>query len=170
MKSVGFKDTNNPHAIPRSQMGMDVTYNHGDGISHINIATTAKTPLGRLLGYYDVGPKIDCDGHEFFMYAGLYYYLITQGDNLRFLRATSRQELEAKRKYAWENVPGLASHLEGVLSLNLQRSPMGIPLLMQTRLPIVWEEPDRDLRNAEKRWLRVVQSTVHRLRNQYLEA
>lgn len=141
-----------------------------DGVDHINIGSIAATPLGKLLGYYEDSPKLDPYGNEFNMYVGFYYYLITKGDNKRFLRARTKRELEAKSKYAWESVPGLASHLESVLSLNLHRSPLAIPLLVQNTLPIVWEEPDRPLRNAEKRWLRVVQQTVRRVRNDHLSS
>jgi len=140
-----------------------------DGVAHINIGSLAKTALGRHLGYYHASPKSTIDGQSFSLYAGFYYYLITEGDNRRFLTATTRQELGAKRKYRWENVPGIETHLESVLSYNLRQSPMAIPLIIRHPLPLVWEEPDRALTNAEKRWLRVVQRTVDRLRFEHTQ-
>ncbi len=139
----------------------------GDGTLHINIGSLATNALARMLHYYDPSPKQTHEGLTFHMYAGFYFYLITSGDNARFLRAQTHRELDAKRKYTWENVPGLETHLEAVLSYNLRKSPLAIPLLVQHDLPIEWNEPDRGLRNAERRWCRVVQRTVARLRHEY---
>jgi hypothetical protein len=139
---------------------------HGDGQSFINIGTTAQTALGKLLCWYDVRPRQTVDDQlTFYMYAGLYFYYITEGDNQRFLRARSRQELEAKKKYRWANVKGLEHHLASELLYNLQQQPFTKHLLLNNTLPIDWIEPDRPLTTAEKRWLRVVQDTVRRLRN-----
>lgn len=141
----------------------------GDGVAHIDVGSLATTALGRMLHYYDPTPKQAHEGFDFHMYAGFYFYLITSGENARFLRAKTRQELEAKRRYAWENVPGLETRLEAVLSHNLRLSPLAIPLLVRHNLPVVWREPDRALRNAEQRWLRVVQRTVARLRHEHTD-
>lgn len=138
-----------------------------DGNATINIGSLAQTALGRMLNYYDPTPKVTTEGLDFHMYAGLYFFIITEGDNHRFLSAKTVKELEAKRKYRWENVPGIETHLEACLCYNLRQSTLALSLLVRHPLPIVWEEPDRALRNAEKRWLRVVQRTVDRLRNEY---
>lgn len=146
----------------------DVT--RGDGHQYINIGRLARTALGRALGYYHNYPKHTQDGLTFNLYAGLYYYMITAGDNTRFLRAKHPRELEARRYFRWENVIGLESQLEAILSYNLRTSPVAIPLIIDNTLPIVWREPDHQgLRNNEKRWLRVVTRVVTRLRNEYTD-
>jgi hypothetical protein len=142
---------------------------NGDGVSCINIGRYARTPLGRLLHYYDSTPKRLPDGKHFFMFAGYYYYLITTGESSgRFLRMKTTDELEFKRKVDWTNVPGLETHLETALSYNINRSPLALSLVRKHHLPVVWVEPDRELRNAEKRWLRVVQNTLRRLRAEHV--
>lgn len=138
-----------------------------DGTTHINIGTTAKTALGELMGYYTANPKRLPDGKGFNLYAGYYYYLITAGDNPRFLRARSIQELTPAKRFDWTNVPGLRTHLESALLHNLRLSPIAIPLLVENTLPVVWEEPDRALKNAEKRWLATVHAVVNRLVSDY---
>ena len=139
-----------------------------DGITHINIGTTAQTALGRELSYYRASSKTTPEGQRFRLYAGYYFYLITNGDHPRFLRAKRAAELKPARSIDWTNVPGIHTHLESVLGYNLRVSLMAIPMLRKTDpLPIVWEEPDRPLKVAEKRWLRVVQNVVHRLRCEY---
>lgn len=139
-----------------------------DGTTHINIGTTAQTALGRELSYYRRSPKQTPHGQRFRLYAGYYFYLITNGDHPRFLRAKKPHELKPAKAIDWTNVPGIQTHLESVLCHNLRQSLMAIPMLVRLDpLPVVWEEPDRALRVAEKRWLRAVQNVVHRLRCEY---
>jgi hypothetical protein len=133
--------------------------------SPINLAAKNDNPLAKVLAYYHSSPKQALDGQTFHMYAGYYYYMITEGNNTRFLRATSHTDLAVKSRYSWGNVIGLERSLEAVLKHNLQQSPMTLEILKQNRSEIVWTEPDRELRNAEKRWLRVVQNVMQRLRS-----
>ena len=137
-----------------------------DGVDVIDIGPWGKTPLKAMLSYYDPTPKQLPTGKGFTMYAGLYYYLITVGDNTRFLRAETLDDLDVKRKYDWANVPSLERQLARALEYNLHRSPLAIPFLVHQNLPIVWCER-RQLRNAERRWLRVVQRVVEKLRQSY---
>lgn len=132
--------------------------------SVINIAPRTDNPLGRVLGYYHSAPKKTIDEQTFHMYAGYYYYVITSGNNQRFLRAKDTSDLAVKSKYSWENVIGLERMLEMTLQHNLRQSPMTVEILKQHPGQIVWREPNRELRNSEKRWLRVVQNVVHRIR------
>lgn len=143
------------------------THTPVDGVDFINIGTTAQTPLGMYLGYYNVYPRRLQDGRRFYMWAGLYYYWITSGDNTRFLRAKTLEDLEAKAYYQWENVVGLSTQLESALTYNLRNSTLAVPLIRKLDLPIDWVEPGRELTNAEKRWLRVVQNTVRRLQSEF---
>lgn len=135
--------------------------------SVININSLTSDPLGRFLSYYDTTPKMAPGGESFRMYSGYYYYCITAGDNTRFLRAKSRDDLAAKSKFVWNNVPSLQTMLESTLSLNINNSPLAYRLVVTTDHPVVWEEPDRSLSNHEKRWLRVVQNTVSRIRSNH---
>lgn len=134
----------------------------------INIATHSGNPLGRALAYYHSSPKYTLDGKTFHLYAGYYYYMITAGHNTRFLRAKSKADLAVKSRYNWSNVLGLESHLEAVLLYNIKQSPITMEMLKHNNGPIEWREPDRELRNAERRWLRVVQNVVKRLRSDEL--
>lgn len=131
----------------------------------INIHTRCTDPIAKALSYYSVGPKQTPDGLKFHMYAGFYYYIITTGDNRRFLRAKTLEELEVKRQFNWGNVMGLESILAGCLQHNLEQAPLAVEMIRQHRGKIIWDEPQRELRNAEKRWLRVVQNVVARLRD-----
>lgn len=155
---------NTPVAVQTDRYEVDVT---GDGVTRIEIGPLATTPLGRLLGWYNTTPKYTHDGRLFMMYAGYQYYLITKGENIRFLKAVKPEELRVSGQYSWENVPGLETRLSAVLSYNLNRSPLAIQLLLQHDLPIRWSTTFSGLRNSEKRWLRVVRSTVKRLRSDH---
>lgn len=133
----------------------------------IDISSLSHHPLGRILHYYDTTPKETLEGRRFNMYAGYYYYLITRGDNPRFLRAQTWKDLEVKRFFEWENVPALPVWLMRVLRHNLELQPLALGYLRQTPPPIaIWEEPDRALRNNERRWLRVVNTTLRYLYHQ----
>jgi hypothetical protein len=142
----------------------------GDGTTHLEIGPWATTPLGRLLGWYNTTPKTLHDGRMFMMYAGYQYYLITKGNNVRFLKAVSQEELSVSGKYNWENVPGLETRLSSVLALNITHNPMILSLLRGYDLPIIWTPTTGKLRNSEKRWLRVVRNTVKRVRNDNLDS
>lgn len=137
-----------------------------DGVTAINIGQTAHTALGKQLSWYEPNYKRTIDGGGFYMYAGFHYFMITTGNNRRFLSAKSPSELEGAKKYQWQNVPGLETHLESVLLFNLKMNPMALQLIKSNDLPVVWYEPFRELRNAEQRWLRVVKRVVTRLRNE----
>lgn len=143
-----------------------MTVSFTDGETAINIGQSAHTALGKQLGWYDTHLKRTIDGGEFYMYAGFHYYMITSGNNRRFLSAKTPANLEGAKKYQWQNVPGLETHLESVLLFNLKINPMVLQLIKSNDLPIVWYEPFRELRNAEQRWLRVVKRVVTRLRNE----
>lgn len=145
----------------------DFNYHFRDGVDAINIGMGATTALGKRLGWYDNTLKALDDGSRFHMYAGLHYYLITEGNNRRFLNAVVPEDLKGSKSYAWQNVPGLETHLESALLFNLRSSPLIIELITQYDLPIIWEEPLRDLRNNELRWLRVVRRAVTRIRYEH---
>ena len=137
-----------------------------DGVTAINIGQGATTALGKKLSWIDAHQKRTVDGDIFHMYAGLHYHLITSGNNRRFLSATSPSELEGAKKYQWQNVPGLETHLESALLFNLRMNPITLEMIKHNELPIVWDEPYRGLKNAELRWLRVVNRVVVRLHNE----
>lgn len=143
-----------------------------DGVNYINIGSTASTALGRLLSWFDPSPKRLHDGSTFYMYAGVYYYLITQGDNKRLLKAKTEQGLKSTRKTTWVNVISLETHLESLLLYNLRRSPLALTLIKQHDVPIYWFDYDHVAGNShtllprERRWLRVVRRVCQRLRNE----
>lgn len=137
-----------------------------DGVTAINIGEGASTALGKKLSWFDSSLKRTVEGEYFHMYAGLHYFLITTGNNRRFLSATSPSELRGAKKYQWQNVPGLETHLESALLFNLRMNPLALETIKKNELPIIWYEPQRSLRNAELRWLRVVRRVIIRLRNE----
>lgn len=131
----------------------------------INIAPGSSDSLASVLSYYDPTPKVNPEtGKTFLMYSGLYYYLITKGDNQRFLRAKGKQDLKAKRDYTWENVPGLEERLAGALAHNLRSNPF-VEGLLALDIEAVWEDPCGEIAMHEERWLRVVNKTLRRIRN-----
>ena len=135
----------------------------------VNIAPGSSDAAASLLSYYDVSPKVNPeDSKEFFMYAGLYYYLITKGDNTRFLSAMAKPELKAKKHFAFEMVIGLEERLGSILAYNIKSHPFARQFLTQSDIEVVWESPfDDRLANHEERWLRVVRKTIKRLRSEY---
>lgn len=145
-----------------------------DGVNYVNIGTAATTALGRALAWLDTTPKQLHDGSHFYMYAGAYYYMITQGDNRRFLKAKTLQALKGPKRTAWVNVIGLESHLESLLLFNLRQSPLALSLIKQHDLPIDWVDYEHIAGEAhvlaprERRWLRVVRRVCHRLRHEDL--
>jgi hypothetical protein len=134
-----------------------------DGITYIDIGSGATTAIGKQLGWYRDFPKTHPDGYGFRTYAGLHYYLITEGDNRRFLKAATKEELAASKRYHWENVKGLEIKLGYALKHNLKINPVALQWVRDNSLPIVWLEPFHALKNAEKRWLRVVKQVIHDL-------
>lgn len=139
-----------------------------DGVDYIEIGQAAATALGRRLGWYDTSMKYTVEGEVFHMYAGLYFYLITKGNNRRFLTATAISELKGAKEYVWQNVPGLETHLESNLLHNLRNNPLIMEYIKANDLPIMWHEPHRELRNNELRWLRVVRKSISRLRYDHI--
>ena len=135
-----------------------------DGVDYIEIGQMATTALGRRLGWYDTTLKQTVEGDHFHMYAGLHFYLITKGNNRRFLTATCTSELKNAKEFAWQNVPGLETHLESNLLHNLRNNELIVQYIRANDLPIMWHEPHRELRNNEHRWLRVVRKAVSRMR------
>lgn len=135
----------------------------------INIAPGSGDAAASLLSYYDVSPKVNVeDSHEFYMYAGLYYYLITVGENFRFLKATTKQDLRAKKYFDFRNVMGLEDRLSRILAYNIRNHPFARQFLTQGEIEVVWESPfDIKLANHEERWLRVVRKTLKRLYSEY---
>lgn len=136
------------------------------GCEIIDIGSQSRHPLAAHLSYYDATPKQLPEGKGCRMYAGYYYYLITVGDNTRFLRAATLDDLDVKRRYDWTNVPGLPRLLERALLYNLRASPLAIPYIVHNNVKVVWKE-NRPLRNAEQRWLRVVQATLERIKREH---
>ena len=135
----------------------------------INIAPGSGDAAASLLSYYDVSPKVNMeDSREFYMYAGLYFDLITAGDNQRFLKATTKQDLRAKKYFDFRNVIGLEDRLSRILAYNIRNHPFARQFLTQGKIEVVWETPFKDkLSNHEARWLRVVRSTLNRLYSEY---
>ena len=131
----------------------------------INIAPGSTDPFASVLSYYDPTPKVHHETSQtFLMYSGLYYYLITRGDNQRFLRAKNKQDLKAKRDYTWENIPGLEERLIAVLIHNLKSNPF-VEGLLATDIEAVWNDPVHGIAMHEERWLRVVNKALRRIRN-----
>jgi len=132
----------------------------------INLAAVDCNPFAELLSYYASSLKQTKGGRQFYMYAGFYRYMIASGNNPRFLRAKSTEELDVKKRCDWKNLIGLETHLESVLHHNLMSSLMTQQFLKNHCGAIVWEDPTRDLTYAEKRWLRVVQTVVRRVKSE----
>lgn len=141
--------------------------NEGVVLDHhvLEIGPAAQSALGRQLGWYTPFIKPHPDGFDYQTYAGLHYYLITEGDNKRFLKASTKEELQASKNYRWENVKGLEVKLGYALKYVLKQSPMTVQLIHQLGpdVEVIWTEPFRELKQAEKRWMRVVRNSIREI-------
>lgn len=118
-----------------------------------------------LLNYYDTSQtKVNpSDSLTFKMFAGLYYYMITAGDNRQFLRAKTKHDLAAKKHFDWTNVKGLEDQLASILVHNIRQYPFLVTIFAQCRHRAVWSNPLGNLANHELRWLRVVNEALKRI-------
>lgn len=130
----------------------------------INLAMVHNNPLAEVLSYYAPTPKLTKDGRRFYMYAGYYRYMLAAGNNPRFLRARTPDELKVNKRFAWNNLIGLETHLESTLHMNIMGSPMTRQFLKNHKGNVVWEDFRGELSNAERRWLRVVQTVIRRVK------
>jgi hypothetical protein len=121
----------------------------------LDIGSTSESEFKELFDYYGVGEKSTPTGLKYNTYAGYHYYLITGSRDSRLLKAITPEELEVKNKHTWVNVKDLDNQLLENLSGNLASKPL-VRLVRDQCIEVVWVEPNRKLKAAERRWLTVV--------------
>lgn len=104
-----------------------------DSITHINIFSTGKTILGRLLSNFSYSP-FKCEDGEFYSIEGYWYWLQTKDKRLRFLHGYQAKKLGSSLPKIYEELE-FEKKIKKAIICKIKHNKYLIQLLRESYLP-----------------------------------